>query len=331
MFHSARIKLTVWYLLIIMVITMAFSLVVYRVSVSELNRLERAVRTRSERQFDRVLFPPPPFIAPELIEETRQRIVLLLGLIDLGILGTSAVAGYFLASRTLRPIQEMVDEQGRFISDASHELRTPLTSLKTATEVYLRGKKHTLRDADELISSNLDEVNSLQSLSDNLIKLTQFGRNGNALLETVTVAAISEEAVKKVAGLAKSKHIQIVNQTGGEKLRGHEQSLTELIVILLDNAIKYSPKNTAVTLSSKSMDHSVEINVSDQGVGISSQDLPHVFDRFYRGDKSRQKTNIPGYGLGLAIASQIITKHHGTILTQSQPGKETTFIINLPR
>jgi len=154
MFHSARLKLTAWYLLIIMIISAMFSLVIYKVLSNEIERFERVQRFRIERRLETGLrrFPNQIRITnPELIEETKQRILLMLIAINLGILIISGGLGYLLAGRTLKPIKEMVDEQNRFISDASHELRTPLTSLKTAMEVTLRDKNLSLLSAKKTI------------------------------------------------------------------------------------------------------------------------------------------------------------------------------------
>ncbi|MCL4397908.1 HAMP domain-containing histidine kinase [Patescibacteria group bacterium] len=334
MFHSARLKLTAWYLLIIMLITVSFSVAMYRVSTSELDRIEQTLRSRSERRI--ILRPGTPtplyIIDPDILEETRRRLIAVLAIIDLGILVISAGAGYFLAGRTLGPIKEMVDEQNRFITDASHELRTPLTSLKTATEVYLRDKQPKIADTRELIASNLEEINRLQYLSDNLIKLTQYGKTENGItFEPVRLAKIIDEAVSKVAALSKAKKITIDNRTADYRLEGNAASLCELFVILLDNAIKYSPEHSKISLTSKGNNQSVTIEVADQGMGIDPSDLPHIFDRFYRADKSRHITQTAGYGLGLSIAAQIIKKHNGSIQAQSWPGDGSVFFVNLPR
>src|SRR3989338_10907963 len=133
MFQSARIKLTIWYTLIIMIISLTFSLAIYRVLGSELNRLDRVQRLRIEHDLpERSRLIPSTnlnqetlrrfFLDPELVKETRQRLGLILSLINLAVLAISAASGYFLAGRNLRPIKEMVEEQNRFITDASHEL-----------------------------------------------------------------------------------------------------------------------------------------------------------------------------------------------------------------
>lgn len=150
LFHSARIKLTAWYLLIIMLVSLSFSAVVYRVMNMEMDRIERKQKEQLSRRFSQweefapSNFPPElipmRYISPEDILESKKRLLIILGTIDLGILIISAGAGYFLAGKTLRPIQSMLDDQNRFIADASHELRTPLTALKTEIEVNLRDK-----------------------------------------------------------------------------------------------------------------------------------------------------------------------------------------------
>lgn len=333
MFHSARIKLTAWYLLIIMLISVFFSVAIYRVLTSELDRVERMQRLRIERNLpERPLIIQPPFrLDPDLIAETKNRLQLILAIINFAILGSSAIAGYFLAGRTLKPIKEMVDDQSRFITDASHELRTPLTSLKSEIEVNLRNKKLKLNEAKKLLESNLEEVNNLQVLSDGLIKLTQYQKEDNGLVVTkVSLASIIDEAIRKVANLAKNKNITIVNKTKDFALEGNRQTLVELFVIFLDNAIKYSPPHSKVKLTSEKTDGNVLINIADQGIGIDKKDISHLFDRFYRADKSRAKFGVAGYGLGLSIAKQIIDRHHGLIKVQSKPNKGSIFTVQLP-
>lgn len=341
MFTQTRLKLTAWYLLIIMFISVSFSVAMYRVLTSELDRIGHLQRLRQERQLSlpdsngiplefRQRLPRAFILDPELIAETKNRIKTILFMVNLGILGTSSLAGYFLAGRTLRPIKDMVDEQSRFITDASHELRTPITSLKTEIEVNLRDKKLG-KDTKKILESNLDDVNNLQALSNSLIRLAQYQKsNGDTAFENTSVKEVIVEAQKKVANLAKHKKISIHNKVKECNIQADKQSLLEAFIIFLDNAIKYSHKNTAITLTSGKVDHYLNIDIQDEGIGISEQDIPHLFDRFYRADKSRTKVKAEGYGLGLAIAKQIIDRHNGTILVKSTVGKGTTFSIKLP-
>ena len=319
MFDTARIKLTLWYLLIITLITCAFTGIIYGYVSREIERFERTQRVRLYRG----LPFPVPVVDPDLLEETRHRILLTLVLADVVIISASGALGYFLAGRTLAPIKTMVDEQNRFVSDASHELRTPLASLKTAMEVHLRDKNPTLDSSHELISQSLAEVNRLQYLSDGLLRLT----HSQSRITNLSLADVAQAAVKKIAPLARRKHIDIKNEISSVRLRAATDQLTELFVILLDNAVKYSPTKTTVILSSQKTDSQVEIKIADQGQGIASKDLPHIFDRFYRADSSRSSS---GYGLGLSIAKHIVASHHGTISATSKPGRGSTFTILLP-
>jgi two-component system, OmpR family, sensor histidine kinase CiaH len=332
MFRSARIKLTAWYLLIIMVISGAFSIAVYNALTSELDRIERTQQFRIEhenREFG-LNRPIPPYIDPIIINEAKNRVALFLGLLDLVILGVSALAGYWLAGKTLKPIQVMVKDQNRFIADASHELRTPLTALKAEIEVSLRDKKLTLWEAQHILSSNLEEVNKLQNLADSLIKLTQYNGKKQTVNEIVNLPEIMCEATNRVTKLAKLKKITITQKVAAITLVGDAQSLTELIVILLDNAIKYSPNGTTVKLRATATDKNVTIAVVDQGIGIETKNIPHLFDRFYRVDKSRTKDAVDGYGLGLSIAKQIAEDHAGSIQVASKPNNGSTFTIEIP-
>lgn len=340
MFHSARIKLTLWYLLIIMLVSVSFSLVIYRVLVNEVSRFERLQRFRIESRLrDRNIFPgrinslPVPMIisSPELVDETKHRIVYMLAAVNLGILVMSGGCGYLLSGRTLKPIRDMIEEQNRFISDASHELRTPLTSLKSAYEVYLRQRPSDTGEARKLAHESITEVDRLQILSDSLLRLTRYQQGGIAnYREKVELIPVIEQAIKQIRRIAGDRKLAVVNTAGDLSFAGNFQSLTDLLVILLDNAVKYTKASGRVKLTAEKIDNSVLILVSDNGIGISSRDLPHVFDRFYRADAARSRSTTGGYGLGLAIAKQIVAAHRGTITVRSQQLRGTTFTVRLP-
>jgi signal transduction histidine kinase len=253
-------------------------------------------------------------------------------LIDLLIIAISAITGYFFAGRTLLPLKKMVDEQNRFITDASHELRTPLTAAKTSVEVGLRDKKLTLHQARDLLTSNLEEINIMQKLADKLLLLAQV-ENGNTKKGYAPIALKTciLTAREKVASLAKEKHITISVLGEDVEIAADKESIVELFVILFDNAIKYSEKEMNITVSAEKSDGMGIIKVQDHGVGIDEKDLPHIFDRFYRAEKSRTKTKASGYGLGLSIAKKIVDEHHGTISVESTFGQGTTFTIKLPK
>ena len=341
MFQKTRIKLTIWYLLIIMFISLFFSGLIYVGATREFDRVLRFDSFRNshpeliERYIQRPVWDVESLPAapqgppnPKLIESTRIRVTEGLVLINLMILFFSSFAGYFLAGRTLRPIKEMLDEQNRFITDASHELNTPLTSLKTSIEVNLRDKDLTLEKAKKLILSNLEDVNSLQILSNELIELNQYQKsNGNIVFENILLLDIVNQALEKVSVQSDKKKIQISINVPKITVLADEKSLTETFIILLDNAIKYSGQNSTIFVKAKKIDSKVEVTVEDQGIGIEKKDLPFIFDRFYRAEKSRTKNDYAGYGLGLSIAKRVVSLHNGSISVESKVNKGTKFTV----
>jgi two-component system sensor histidine kinase CiaH len=337
MFKSARLKLTAWYLLIIMLISISFSIAIYKILSSEFTRgferFHHLYYTQKNTYFSRNLPPPPPsLLEQKYIQDSKERVRLILLEINLIILGISGVAGYFLAGRTLRPIKVMVDEQNRFVTDASHEFRTPLTALKTSIEVYLRDKKHDTKKADDLIKTSLVEVNNLELLSESLISLAQYDKNySSGTFETVSLQKAINEACKKVSPLAKKKNIMLRNKTEEYFVKGDYSSFVELFTIFLDNAIKYSPQKSNINIAIKPKDGFVTVEISDEGFGISTEDIPHIFNRFYRVDRSRSKQKAKGYGLGLAIAKRLVNVYKGSIDVSSEVSKGTTFFITFPK
>lgn len=334
MFKQARLKLTAWYLLIIMVISFSFSALIYTINVNEINRFANSQRNRIER---RLLLddqsPPPPsiFINDDLINESLHRLLINLIVINGVILIISGSLSYFLAGRTLSPIQKMTEDQKRFISDASHELRTPLTALKSLFEVSLRDKKMNLSEAKKVITTGVNQTDKLKILSDSLLELSRLdGNYSHSSFTKVSLKKVILESISQVQLKADLKKIKITNQIGPQKIFGDFSKLTEVFVIFLDNAIKYSPDNSQIKLTSKTDKKNLVIKITDQGIGISQKDLPHIFDRFYQADNARTKTNDSGYGLGLSIANQIIKAHQGKVSVTSKLKLGTTFIVSLP-
>lgn len=332
MFKNTRLKLTGWYLLIIMSISILFSIFIYHGATIEVERSLRAQEFRiyTNRNFNFDTVEQQLRGDPQVLSESQDRIKLTLFLLNLAILIISGGAGYFLAGRTLRPIEEMLEDQKRFIADASHELRTPLTSLKSEIEVYLRGKKNISLEISNLLKSNLEEIDSLQILSNDLLELAQYeNKISKVSLEKIPLIEIIEQANKKVALFAKQRNISIKTKIGKEIVKGDRQTLCELFSILLDNAIKYSSVKSSVDIQSKKDGKFILISVSDKGIGIASEDIEHIFDRFFRADLSRSKENISGYGLGLSIAKKIVDAHNGTIGAKSKIGKGTVITVKI--
>jgi two-component system, OmpR family, sensor histidine kinase CiaH len=339
MIESATLKLTLWYLGIIMALSVVFSFALYRESNAQLTDSANRQRTAIERYM-----PPPGFdpqddqIAQSLesqlskqLNDARGKLLFRLATLDLVTLVLGAAASYVLARRTLRPIEDSLEAQGRFTADASHELRTPLTAMRTEIEVALREHEFSSADARELLASNLEEIAKLETLSAGLLRLARFENGLDASAVTaVPVRELFEAAADRHAADLAERKIDLKTEAGPETVSGDRDSLVELVVILLDNAIKYSPPEATVTLRARATNQSVQLAVIDTGAGIKASDIPHIFERFYRADRSRAREHIGGYGLGLSIAKRIVDVHRGSISVTSKPGHGTTFTVKLP-
>ncbi len=332
-FQTARLKLTAWYLLIIMLISLSFSAVIYRALTIELERMSRIQRYRIENRLrDAVVIPlnenfPTPLPDPELLLYVKNRIVTMLVLVNGSIFFLAGALGYLLAGRTLAPIADMVDEQNRFISDASHELRTPLTALKSTMEVSLRDKHLSLAEARTVIKESIADVDTLQRLSDSLLSLTRYQKPITNSFEKFSLRETVISAIKQMTPLAEEKHITITAPIADHTIFGNRYSIRDLMVILLDNAIKYGKNNGTISIHAEKKDKGVTLTVSDDGIGIDKKDLPRIFDRFYRADTARTKNAKNGYGLGLSIAKKIMTAHNGTISATSKINGGSTFTV----
>ncbi|MEN9407129.1 MAG: hypothetical protein RLZZ455_345 [Candidatus Parcubacteria bacterium] len=333
MFHSARITLTVWYLIIIMTISIVFSVGFYNLATFEFQRIIRVQEFRQEHPQDSIVRPRAFIVrSPNLqdLREANERLRSLLILLNGVIFVITGAAGYFLAGRTLKPIQEMVAEQHRFITDASHELRTPLTSLRTEIEVGLRSKALTLVEAKKLLESNLEDIVSLQSLTNHLLALTKSGKAKAESLEAVSLQESLDAALRRLSGSVKKKKMTVIRKVGDLTVQAVPEAMTELFVILLDNAVKYSSAKSTITIEAKKMNREIVLTVSDEGNGIAEEELSHVFERFYRADTSRSGGVVKGYGLGLSIAKNIVSSYGGVITAKRNTGPGTTFTIRFP-
>jgi two-component system, OmpR family, sensor histidine kinase CiaH len=327
MFRSAVLKLTGLYLTIIVIISLFFSLAVYQVSMQEFRRglrrgpnISRGSPILRQIQEDRQ-------IQYELV---RSSVVSRLLISNIIILSIGGLLSYYLALRTLKPIEEAHAAQHRFTADASHELRTPIAAMQTETEVTLMNPKLTLTEAKSQLSSNLEELSKLSYLTERLLSLAR-SENIELSVDSVNIDLIIKDAVNQVAPLASKKSIQLRTLNASKAIINADRvSLVEAIVILLENAIKYSPEKSQVNIKLGITKKIVSIHIMDSGPGIAKSHQAHVFDRFYRVEQSRSKEKTGGFGIGLSIAKEIIERNYGTIRVKSQLNAGTTFTIELP-
>lgn len=333
--HKGSLKLAGLYLGVLMIISLFFSATLYQTSNRE---LERGLR-RPTAVFNTIEGPGgfPTNIRTQFLneretqyQEAHERILNNLILTNILILVGGGGLCYFLALRTLKPIEEAHEAQSRFTADASHELRTPITAMRTENEVALMDSKLSLKDAKQQLKSNVEELEKLSSLSEGLLRLAQVDNN-HLQKTTVSAETIAQAAVNRMLPRAEAHAVLIktVIQADAQVI-ADEASATEALVTLIDNAVKYSPKNSEVIVRVQQDQRQVLFQVIDSGPGIKKDELSHIFERFYRADSSRTKQGVSGYGLGLAIAKSIADAHHGDITVASKVNKGSTFTLILP-
>ncbi len=227
-------------------------------------------------------------------------------------------------------LHESFDQVRQFSADASHELRTPLTILRGEIELALLATK-TPEEYRRVLESSLEEILRMTSIINNLLMLARSDQGGfDVEFSEVNLAELINEVHGDGEALAEGKgiHVTLLKNTPilivGDKVR-----LRQLFLNLIDNAIKYTDEGGCVTLSVEQRNGDAVFEIHDTGIGIPSNEINHVFDRFYRVDKARSRER-GGAGLGLSIAKWIAELHRGSIVVSSEPNKGSTFTVLLP-
>ncbi|WP_199619701.1 sensor histidine kinase [Paenibacillus alkalitolerans] len=243
----------------------------------------------------------------------------------------AGVAGHYLAERALIPIRQSWEQQQQFMSDASHELRTPLSVIQAHSELMLRHPDHTIEQDSKHISTVLSEARRMSKLVNGMLTLARSDSDRIELeMKPVRFDIVVQECANKMRMLAEVKNIILHTEIDSQvEMRADEERIHQLLTILIDNAIKYTPHGGLVRVVARKLAHSVQLEVEDSGIGIDPDDLPRIFDRFYRSDKARTRKE-GGAGLGLAIAKWIVERHKGKIRAESKPGAGTRMIVMLP-
>ncbi|MDQ0199179.1 sensor histidine kinase [Neobacillus ginsengisoli] len=264
--------------------------------------------------------------------------LLLMILVALGIVffGVATFMSVVMSKRAMIPISGAFSRQREFVADASHELRTPLSVLLSsidAMEMTIEPVKEEEGDfVGRLLSNMRQEVKRMTNLVSDLLTLARSDSNTiETKTESFDFRAQADKAMESVNPLAASKQISLNLQAPATLMAtGDPQRLSQLLYILLDNAIKYTPNGGEVQLSLSEEARQLCIKVQDTGIGIKQEDQNHIFERFYRADKSRSR-QMGGHGLGLSIAKWIVDTHGGTIQLSSEVGKGSTFVIRIPQ
>lgn len=229
-------------------------------------------------------------------------------------------------NKTLERLEKLFGTQQRFMADVSHELRTPLTVIKGNIGIVRK-----FGADEESLSGIEEEVDRLTRLVGDLLLLNQ-AESGVMSLDFVKVdlGSVLLEVMQQMNVLAKGRVRLKLSSIDQAIVNGDRDRIKQVFLNLISNAITYTPKNGTVEVNLEKKEFEVIFSVRDNGAGISAEDLPHIFERFYRGDKSRKHTATSGFGLGLSIAKWITEKHGGKIEVESQVAQGTTFRVYFP-
>lgn len=225
-------------------------------------------------------------------------------------------------------IQSTYESQTQFVSDASHELRTPISVIQGYANLLDRWGKNDKEILEEAITSIKCEAEDMKDLVEKLLFLARSDKNTQKIEKSKFLFSDVIDEVFKATLLIDEKHSILMNRNDKVFFYGDRQLIKEALRVFIDNSVKYTTDGGIIEINSYNINNEINIEIRDTGIGISKEDLSHVFDRFYRADKSRTR-NTGGTGLGLSIAKWIIDKHNGHIKLESQIGKGTKVTIIL--
>ena len=256
-------------------------------------------------------------------ERVLSVLLLVLGLGGAVVLLTAGGLGFFYAGRALVPIRESLRRQREFAADASHELRTPLTVVRGSVEHLRRNAQRPVAEVGEALDDIETEVGHLTQLVEDLLLLARSDSGAVQLLRVpVDLADVAGEALQGLRQLATERGVQLVLEAAPASVQGDPDRLRQLVTILADNAVRHSPAGGTVTVRVEGQP-TPTIGVEDDGPGIRAEDLPHLFDRFWRAADAPQG----GTGLGLAIGRWIAEHHAATLSAENRPSGGARFTV----
>ena len=292
-----------------------FSLWLVRRLTTPVTRLTRAARAMAEGDLEQHV-PIDPNGPRELVELSEQ---------------FNAMAARLHES--MRLVREDRDRSRDFLADVSHELRTPIAALRTYNELLRDGADLDAAARREFLQSSAEQVERLDWLATNLLELSKLDTGLVALdLRPNDLRAAADSALEATAQGAARKGVELAARLPSRPVRTRhdQQRVGQLLTNLLGNAVKFTPPGGTVTLTLERSGDDAVLRVTDTGIGIDAAELPHVFDRFYRGTRAAE-ARATGSGLGLSIVKSIVDMHRGVITVDSAPDRGTTVEVRLPR
>jgi signal transduction histidine kinase len=317
-FFRARVKLTALYMAVMLAVIMLFSVTLY---ISITHDIKEAARPAIREGIDLDRF----------LEEQNSNIIDVLLLLDVPVLFLACALSYAFAGYTLKPITSIMRAQERFAADAAHEFRTPLAIIQTQIEVLLRGQEQISEKTKGTLVSVLDETKNLTDITKDLLLAAraEAGLRQQAL-EAVSLPEFVTEVVRDLQPVAAAKTVSVMTEKIPRiSVFADKNGLRRIFINVIDNAVKYTPEGGHVAISfAGDGQRMVRVIVRDDGQGISKENLPHVFERFYKADNARQSA---GGGLGLAIVKELVESYGGSVAMKSDLGSGTTVTLRLKK
>jgi len=270
------------------------------------------------------------------VQETVNRLLLVLLPLALGGVGAALLGGLYMSGRAVRPARESFERQRAFVADASHELKTPLTLIRADTEMVLYRGSLNAEDG-ELLEHALAETDRMGAILSDLLLVARLDAGKLDVADKpFDLATVLSEEAERFGPRAAAKEVRLDVLAPGElPARGDAKRTKQILAVLLDNAVRFTPPGGSIAVTGLLGDRWAEASVSDTGPGIPLEDLPRVFDRFYRADAARTRGEAGGgTGLGLAIGRELARVQGGDLAAEKPKGGEAggaTFRLSLPR
>ena len=243
------------------------------------------------------------------------------------------ITGALVLFHDITELKKIDQVRRDFVANVSHELRTPLSILRGYIETLLDSPETSRKELSRILGVMKRHSKRLDLLAEDLLTLAQLeSANPSLQLDDVDVSSFFGELIRDWEKKLANKHLNAVVEVAPDlpTIRADRGRLQEALYNLIDNAVKYSRQHGEITLMARRRDQQIVLSVSDNGIGIGKEDLPRIFERFYRVDKARSHDSVRGTGLGLAIAKHIAQLHGGHVEAESEPGKGTTIRVILP-
>jgi signal transduction histidine kinase len=319
-FLKARWKLSAYYAVAMFLVVLIFSLATYNLFIKSIS---------DNFEYDGLDNDESIAIENQLIDQAKDRLQNILILIDGLTIIITIAGGYYLAGRTLEPIKKTYAKQKKFVADSAHELRTPLAVMKTGAEAALSGRSGK-DDYEKLIREQLEEIDFMSVMVNDLLFLAQSDNSKKKEYEKINLSQIIRKQMELMTDYAKQKDVFLkCNFTEEYFINGSAPDIKRFLANLIKNAIDYNKPDGSVEIKLIENKKQIILKIIDTGVGISKENLLHIFDRFYKIDQSRSR-NYSGSGLGLAIVKEVADEHHGKIKIESQIGQGTQISITFP-